>query len=260
MAKKPWRFMKKRVSSLPPVKYYSLGKKFLMSSFYQESIQLTRVERKKKPSRTEIINYLLSTCSGPKEYLEIGIRNPEDNFAKINADVKYSVDPGLDFPANPADFKMTSDKFFQLQKSGTLLPREQRFDLIFIDGLHLAEQADRDIRNSLDLIKDDGFIVVHDCNPPTEWHARETYHCKYTPAGIVWNGTTWKAFLKWRANPSVYSCCVDSDWGVGILSKTRRVGNCSGRINEFYEFSVFNEHKREFLGLVDMETLKSRLG
>ena len=54
---------------------------------------------------------------------------------------------------------------------GKLLNSETKFDVIFIDGLHLAEQVERDIENSLDFIKEDGYF--YDCNPPSEWHARK---------------------------------------------------------------------------------------
>ncbi|WP_100612251.1 class I SAM-dependent methyltransferase [Confluentibacter lentus] len=67
---------------------------------------------------------------------------------------------------------MTSDEFFQKLSANDILSNSIKFNVIFIDGLHLAQQADRDIKNAIKYIKNDGFIVVHDCNPPSEWHAR----------------------------------------------------------------------------------------
>ncbi len=95
------------------------------------------------------------------------------------------------------------------------------FDVIFIDGLHLAEQVDRDISNSLKVLKEDGFIVLHDCNPPTEWHAREMYAFYHTPAQGQWNGTTWKAFLKYRNDNSIYSCCIFCEKRYGSSNSSR---------------------------------------
>ncbi|MCL4538727.1 MAG: class I SAM-dependent methyltransferase [Bacteroidetes bacterium] len=134
-----------------------------------------------------------------------------------------------------------------------------RFDVIFIDGLHLAQQTDRDIANSLRFVKDDGFVVLHDCNPPTEWHARENHYYHNTPAGEYWNGTTWKAFLKWRFNPSVYSCCIDSDWGVGVLSKERPIGACISEVNRFFEFADFVNNRETYLNLISFDALKNLL-
>ncbi len=236
---------------------YKLGKKILHNPHYTSTQALIAQEVAKSTSRTEIINYLLSLKQGKSTYLEIGVRNPNHNFNLIQADTKYSVDPGLEFKENPVDFVMTSDVFFEQLRKGAILSNTLKFDVIFIDGLHLAEQVNRDIVNALDFIHERGFIVLHDCNPPSEWHARETFDYMYTPAEGWWNGTTWKAFLKWRFDATVHSCCIDSDWGVGILSKTQPIGNCISPVNPFFEFGVFDANRKAHLNLVDLETLKA---
>ena len=71
---------------------------------------------------------------------------------------------------------MTSNRFFSQLDQEKILYKNIRFDVIFIEGLHLAEQVDRDISNALRYLKDDGFIVLHDCNPPLERHAREDFY------------------------------------------------------------------------------------
>lgn len=151
--------------------------------------------------------------------MEIGVRFPEENFIKIQANTKYGVDPGIENKENPVDFKLTSDDFFNQLRNGKILNPQFKFDVIFIDGLHLADQVDRDIINSLEFIHNDGFIVLHDCNPPTEFHALESHDYKLSPAKGYWNGTTWKAFFKWRQNNSVFSCCIDTDWGIEFYQK-----------------------------------------
>ena len=241
-------------------KYYQAGCRLLDDPCFQDGQAKNRIEELKEPKRTEIINFLLSQSGSRTCYLEIGVRDPEGNYNHIVADQKYSVDPGVEFEANPVDFKETSDDFFRMLSAGEILSPDLRFDVIFIDGLHLAEQVDRDIVNSLKYIKDDGFVVLHDCNPPTEWHARENYRYHHTPAARAWNGTTWKAFMKWRSDASVHSCCIDSDWGVGILSKTRRIGQGVEDRSPFYEFSKFSENRKEFLNLIDFDELKALLG
>lgn len=213
-------------------------------------------ELAKKPSRTEIINFLLATKKNETTYLEIGVRNPNDNFNHIEATTKYSVDPGFEFKENPVDFKYTSDDFFDKLSNNEILSNDIQFDLIFIDGLHLAEQVDKDIINALKYIKIDGFIVLHDCNPPSECHARERYDYLNTPAEDYWNGTTWKAFLKWRCNPSIQSCCINSDWGVGILTKELPIGDSIALTNPFFEFDTLDKNRKEFLNLIDFDTFK----
>ncbi len=241
---------------IKPIRYYVKGRSIHRDPYFLEANRRNDAETKKSPSRTDIINFLLSLCPGESCYLEIGVRNPADNFNHIRSSRKYGVDPGMEFAENPVDFKMKSDDFFGKLDANEIFTEEVRFDVIFIDGLHLAEQADKDIRNALNYIKDNGFIVLHDCNPPTQWHARELFEYRHTPANSNWNGTTWKAFLKWRCNPSVYSCCIDSDWGVGIISKQVRIGQSFKSENEFYEFSFFERNRKEALNLVDFSTFK----
>src|SRR5690554_6965565 len=240
-------------------KYYVQGREFFNDPFYIEAIRLDKKELDKRPLRSDIINLLLEYLDRETSYLEIGVRNPADNYNKIKSAVKYSVDPGIEFKENPVDFKLTSDEFFEQLKKGDLLSKTLKFDVIFIDGLHLADQVDNDIINALEFIKDDGFIVLHDCNPPTEWHAREKHNYRLSPAGSNWNGTTWKAFVKWRKNESIFSCCIDTDWGVGILSKEHKVGDSNTIDNEFYDFNVFEKNRSESLNLTSFEQLKKSL-
>ena len=49
---------------------------------------------------------------------------------------------------------MTSDKFFK---------DNEKFDIIFIDGLHTFEQTIKDIDNSIKFLRDKGVILIHDC-------------------------------------------------------------------------------------------------
>jgi len=236
--------------------YYIEGKRLLNNSHYKEGRRLDQVERAKGPSKAKVLNFLLSTFDRETNYLEIGVRNPDHNFNRVNATKKFSVDPGLEFPENPVDFPMTSDEFFHKLSNGEILNNKIKFDVIFIDGLHLAEQVDRDIFNSLHYINEDGFIVLHDCNPPTEWHSRMEYKYRFTPAGASWNGTTWKAFIKWRKNKNLNSCCINSDWGLGIISKSHKIGSSLNEDVEFYEYSHFANNRKSFLNLKSFEDFK----
>ena len=239
---------------------YQWGKMFLEDPYHIYVNQKTVEEVRKEPLRHDIINYLLQSLGKSEtSYLEIGVRNPAVNYDKIVATNKYSVDPGLEFKENPVDFKVTSDVFFQQLRRGEVLSKDILFDVIFIDGLHLADQVDRDIQNALDFIRDDGFIVLHDCNPPSEWHAREEHKYEISPAMNDWNGTTWKAYMKWRSHPKIYSCTIDTDWGVGIISKTINLGNYNTVENEFYEFSVFENQRIQCLNLISFDQLKQLL-
>lgn len=221
--------------------------------------ELTENEVRKTPKRYDIINYLL-TLTENKRYLEIGVRNPADCFSRINSPEKYSVDPGYESKENLATFKLTSDEFFAAINDKSLTVADAGFGVIFLDGLHLAEQAYRDMVNCMKILSTPGFLVVHDCNPPTVYHAREDYRA-HSPAGSLWNGTTWKAFVHFRSLNSNRSFVVDTDWGVGVvckhLTEESKRGTSPGNI--FFEFNTFDKSRDSFLNLIEYCDLQEML-
>ncbi|MGC1633554.1 MAG: class I SAM-dependent methyltransferase [Gelidibacter sp.] len=235
---------------------YRKGKKIHLDAHFKKTAQLSTLENLKSPRRTQIINYFISLIDA-QYYLEVGVRDPRKNFNRIQCENKFSVDPGVEFEDNPVDFKMTSDVFFKKLKDNELkIKSDIKFDVIFIDGLHLSNQVERDILNSLDLLNENGVIILHDCNPPSEFHQREQYDFVNSPARSFWNGTTWKAFYKARHHSDLFSLCFDCDWGVGVISKKQYplFNNINGKVqNEFYEFSVLNEFRDEHLNLATFE-------
>lgn len=155
--------------------------------------------------RTDIINHLIKKHNY-RTYLEIGVRDPNGNFNRISIEHKDGVDP-----AGNCNYPIPSDEFFALIKGH----EDIKYDIIFIDGLHLEEQVDKDIQNSLKHLKGNGTIVMHDCNPPTYQHQIEKYD------GVsAWNGTVWKSYVKLRlTDPNLKMYVIDTDWGVGVIQK-----------------------------------------
>jgi hypothetical protein len=193
----------------------------------------------KSPTRTEIINALIDRRSY-SSYLEIGVRNPDDNFNRIPACKKVSVDPGIEFQGNPVSYALTSDVFFEFWFTNH--PGET-FDVIFIDGLHRAEQCWRDIENASSILAEGGVIVVHDVLPPSPAFARENFE-RDLLADTFWNGTTWKAFHRYQWEGCWESRIVDSDWGVGLIDARKpRTPQIHG--NPFYEWESFQRFERE---------------
>lgn len=169
--------------------------------------------------RTDIINHLFNTKIGYKgSYLEIGLNNPDDNYFHVFSANKECVDPMFDedfsdlhertledkqrIVNNVLTYRMTSDAFFA--------KIDKKYDLIFIDGLHIAEQVQRDIINSYNHLNPGGYIVIHDCLPLSEEAQNIPRTC------LEWNGTTWKAI------PNLYKAdlnfvVVNADSGCGII-------------------------------------------
>lgn len=146
---------------------------------------------------------------GYSSYLEIGVDDPNNNFNHIRATTKVGVDPYNDdtgchawdvmnkqkliasIDANAAFYQDTSDDFFaMLDKKKGIKPK---FDLIYIDGLHLEQQVDKDIANSLRYVSSRGMIVLDDVPPATAYEEK-------TPPdpGQPWRGTVWYSFAKLR--------------------------------------------------------------
>jgi hypothetical protein len=198
--------------------------------------------------RYDVINALLKRCSPKNQsYLEIGLESANQCFNKIHCFSKISVDPN---PKADASFQMTSDEFFEkLDKGKFWLPYDYKWGVVFIDGLHLAYQVERDIKNALRHCS--GYVVLHDCNPKDFWnaHDNEAYYLR-TPH--EWNGTVWKAFYKFRCENETRAFTVDTDYGCGIIDVNGR-GEKIAHTNKFYEFEHFSKNREEQIGLISVE-------
>jgi hypothetical protein len=145
-----------------------------------------------------------------KSFLEIGTFNG-DTFKHITIDKKESVDPD---PNCKATHIMTSDEYFKNS--------QDKWDIIFIDGLHEHSQVFRDICNSLEHLHSNGVIVLHDCMPKNEkmamWDNKSHQHEE-------WTGDTWKAYYKVYKELPYMVYVIDTDYGCGVIdtSKSREI-------------------------------------
>ena len=205
-------------------------------------------------TRIDVINSIISEF-GKKRYLEIGVRNTEDCFDKIHCKVKHSVDPGLEAKVNNATYKFTSDDFFSALIGKKLdIPAHYKWDVIFIDGLHLAYQVERDVNNALYHLNPGGVIVMHDCNP---------FLYENNPARLVedywgqnWNGTVWKVMHKIVSSRNdLRACTLDIDEGVGIVIPGASKTSVLVPNNYFYEYKTLLENTKRDLNLIDHNEL-----
>jgi hypothetical protein len=196
-------------------------------------------------NRTDLVNHLIRK-HGFQRYLEIGVRHPKHNFNKITAPHKDGVDPS---PRGRISHTMTSDDFFARLRHD---PNHPPYDVILVDGLHLAEQVERDIVNGLAHLSPGGYIVVHDCNPPTEDAQTDDYDGKKD-----WNGTVWKAWAKLRATrPDLSMWVVDADQGCGVIRRGRQT--CFPLPKELHDasrlaYGYLVEHRQALLNLISVQ-------
>ena len=155
-------------------------------------------------TRFEVINHFIR-ARGFRSFLEIGTAMGE-TFRAVDCTVKASVDPDM---STDATYHMTSDEYFAQYRD--------KFDIIFIDGLHECHQAMRDILNALEHLNPGGVIVMHDCHPKHYlmqlWKQFDT---------MPWTGNVWKAFVSARAVLPYEMYVYDDDWGCGIIDTARQ--------------------------------------
>ena len=181
--------------------------------------------------RSEILNKIIDMKKF-KDYLEIGC-DQNELFEKIIIENKIGIDPH-----NGGTHRMTSDAFFKDNK--------KKFDIIFIDGLHSYKQVKQDIENSLNCIRNNGFVLLHDCFP-------FTYYDQAMPrAQRKWNGDVWKSIVQFRERDDLSTLVGAFDNGIGLIYKkknknklflNKNIGNTT------YQDYFFNYQR--YLNLVD---------
>ena len=170
-----------------------------------------------------------------ESYLEIGCDN-NHLFEKINVPYKVGVDP-----REGGNVKKTSDEFFKNNKVF--------FDLIFIDGLHEYEQVNRDIKNSLNFINNDGFILLHDCLPST---LRSQAVPRYS---YYWNGDVWKSIVKFRHYDNLNIKTIEIDEGISVIRKSKNENKLNLNIKNFkkLKFKDFYNNYQNYMNLTNYD-------
>jgi hypothetical protein len=115
--------------------------------------------------RSEVVQGILN-CIPEANYLEIGV-DSGITFHELKARRKVAVDPHFKFDQQEAAQRhpnceyhaVTSDAFFGNLGSG------EKFDVIYVDGLHTFEQTLRDLLNSIAHLADGGAVIIDDVLP-----------------------------------------------------------------------------------------------
>jgi len=142
----------------------------------------------------------------------------------------------------------------------TLLPADQRYDMVFIDAWHTLGCVSRDLREAFSRLTPGGTIVLHDCCPTTKKMAR--------PEGDLgpWNGMAYCAFLDFvLSTPETVYYTVNTDFGCGVIkrkpaadplaAKFKRAGELADRWRSQRSegtdvFAFFRRHRKPLLRLV----------
>ena len=147
--------------------------------------------------RRAVVNLLLAG-NPDGDYLEIGCA---DNalFDAVMARRKVGVDPH-----RGGTHRMTSDAYFATHA--------ERFDVVFVDGLHLYDQVRRDLDGALSALKPGGWIAFHDMLP-RDW--LEEHVPQIRTRG--WTGDGWKVAFELLASTDVDFRLLAIDHGVLVV-------------------------------------------
>ena len=218
----------KYIYLLKRIHFYIFGEKFYKKLNYDWS---------KYPSRTEILQEIINFKRYSK-YLEIGC-DQDENFSKIKILEKVGVDP-----KSGGTHRMTSDEFF--------LNNNQKFDIIYIDGLHVYEQAIKDIKNSINFLNKDGIIILHDCLPKKIWNQIVPQMYGH------WNGDVWKAIVEARTWKDVDTFSIIADHGLGVILNKKNSSILNKKITNFkkIKFKDYYVQHKEFMRPREYKDLK----
>ena len=187
--------------------------------------------------RWDLIQHIINKYNYTS-YLEIGC-DKDQSFSKIKINKKIGVDP-----ISGGTIRDTSDNFF--------INNKDKFDIIFIDGLHHYEQVIKDIYNSLDILNDNGHILIHDCLPRTIAHQAIP---RYRGS---WNGDVWKSIveLRTKSNLEVFTCEID--FGVGVIRKKINTNPLDIKINDFkrLKFKDYYHNNKDFMNVISYDQIK----
>lgn len=187
--------------------------------------------------RLELIQLAIQKTNAT-DYLEIGC-DKNQIFNNINVANKIGVDP-----ARGGNIRITSDEFF---KQNT-----QKFDVIFVDGLHHYDQVGRDVNNSLKYLKEGGIVIIHDMLPKKELHAEVPIP---NPFRKPWLGDVWRLGFDLMARSDINFNIVKMDSGCGILWKGSQTPKKLDVVNSW---NFYAENYNE-LPLISFDDIKKEL-
>ena len=186
--------------------------------------------------RWDLIQHIINKYNYTS-YLEIGC-DKDQSFSKIKINKKIGVDP-----ISGGTIRDTSDNFF--------INNKEKFDIIFIDGLHHYEQVIKDINNSLDILNDNGHILIHDCLPRTIAHQAIP---RYRGS---WNGDVWKSIVELRTKVDLEVFTCEIDFGVGVIRKKINTNPLDIKINDFkkLKFKDYYHNNKEFMNVISYDQI-----
>jgi SAM-dependent methyltransferase len=231
-----FNFIKKKYIRLQGSKNILKFNYFVEKNFRDEKLGNIGFNFSNKPTRQFIVQNIINSKNF-ESYLEIGTFH-DDLFKHIKCNKKVGVDP-----ISGGTVRKTSDQFFNDNKD--------KFDCIFIDGLHYYSQVKKDIENSIKILNPNGIILLHDCLPNNHFE-QAVPRCQWT-----WNGDVWKAIVECRIKENIDTYTCYADFGVGVIFKRKNKNLLKLNRQSFSKLKFkdyFFKHE-EFMNIIEYEDL-----
>ncbi len=143
--------------------------------------------------------------------------------------------------------RKTSDQFF--------FDNNEKFDCIFIDGLHYYNQVKKDILNSINILNTGGIILLHDCLPNNHYE-QAVPRCQ-----ITWNGDVWKAIVECRTNKDIdtYTCYADHGIGVILKKENKNILNVNFKDFSKLKFEDYFYNYKKYMNIIEFDDLLKKI-
>tara|TARA_B100000579_G_C22587456_1_gene736450 strand:+ start:85 stop:801 length:717 start_codon:yes stop_codon:yes gene_type:complete len=209
---------------------------FFFHKIFGEDLGNLGLNFSQKESRDKILQKIID-IKKYKSYLEIGCFN-DDLFNNIKCQRKVGVDP-----YSGGTIRKTSDEYFK--------ENIEKFDCIFIDGLHRYFQVKKDIENSLSCLNENGIILLHDCLP-NNYYEQAIPRCQYN-----WNGDVWKAIIECRTKEDIDTFTINADFGLGVIMNRKNSKKLNLNVNNFskLKFSFYFNDYKKLMNVIEFEDL-----
>ena len=183
----------------------------------------------------DVLNSLLALFKDP-HYLEIGVDSGVTFFA-IEAARKVAVDPKFRFSVDERQSEHRNAQFHEVESDvyfGQIIGKNDRFDVIYLDGLHTADQTLRDFCNAIEYLNDDGVIVIDDIAPtfyhtslPDRTMANQVRDAIGSASGADWMGDVYRLvfFIQSFFQQYRYATVMLGKYGQLVVWKEKRQPN-----------------------------------
>lgn len=195
--------------------------------------------------RHDIIN---KNSNVTDKYLEIGIEYGY-TFTNVHFIDKVGIDPNPKLE-NKNIIKITSDDYFENIQINKETENIEKFDICFIDGMHLSEYVLRDFNNCIKFLNINGKILIDDILPfnydeQLRIPRKHFYENNILNYGESWTGDIWKfayfLLINYKSNMNIKIYNNKNYRGIGCFEINKPFEIDYSTLNELQNYEYFKD-------------------